>query len=232
MGILYIVATPIGNLEDITLRALRVLKEVDVIACEDTRHTLRLLSHYKIEKRLIATHSHNEKASSEGIVKLLEEGLNVAFVSDAGTPAISDPGSILVSKVRQRGFEVVPIGGISAVTTLLSVSGAVGKSFTFEGFLPLKPKKRSLRLTELLNRNESFVLYESPFRIVKLLEEICVIDSKRRVVVGREISKIYEEFVEGSAQEVASVFKSRTSIKGEFAICVASEVKEVSDDNP
>ncbi len=221
MGTLYIVATPIGNLEDITLRALRILKEVDVIACEDTRHTLRLLNHYEIEKKLIATHAHNEKNSALGIVKLLDEGLNVAFVSDAGTPTISDPGSILVSLVRKEGFDVVPIPGVSATTTLMSVAGLTGKTFTFEGFLPLKGQKRRNRLETLLKREEAFILYESPFRIVKLLEEIATIAPRRNVVIGREMTKMYEEFLEGKSEQLLAILSERPNIKGEFALCVA-----------
>lgn len=221
MGTLYIVATPIGNLEDITLRALRILKEVDVIACEDTRHTLRLLNHYKIEKKLIATHAHNEKNSAFGIVKLLKEGLNIAFVSDAGTPTVSDPGSILVSLVRKEGFDVVPIPGVSATTTLMSVAGLTGKTFTFEGFLPLKGQKRKNRLEELLKREEAFILYESPFRIIKLLEEIATMEPKRKVIIGREMTKIYEEFLEGRVEQLLATLSERPAIKGEFALCIA-----------
>lgn len=220
MATLYIVATPIGNLEDITLRALNVLKSVDIIACEDTRHTQKLLNKYEIHKRLIATHAHNEKSSASGIVGLLEEGNNIAFVSDAGTPAISDPGARLVSKVRSAGFDVVAIPGASAIITLISIAGFVGKTFTFEGFLPIKKGKRVKRLTTLIERDEAFVIYESPFRALKTLKEISEIDENRIVVVARELTKAHEEVLRDNVIEIINDFESRPSIKGEFAICV------------
>ena len=168
MSTLFVTATPIGNLEDITLRAINTLKKVDVIACEDTRHTQIMLNHLEITgKRLIACHAHNEEESAKGIVKLLDSGLDVAYVSDAGTPGISDPGSRLVREVRNSGHNVVPIPGVSASSTLISVAALNGKTFTFEGFLSPKSGRRKNRLTELLNRNEAFIIYESPFRIVK-----------------------------------------------------------------
>ncbi len=220
MSTLYIVATPIGNLEDVTYRAISTLKEVDIIACEDTRITSRLLQHYGIQKRLIATHAHNEKASAMGIVKLLEEGNSIAFVSDAGTPGISDPGAHLVELVRSSGFSVVPIPGVSAVATAVSVAGLMGKSFTFEGFVSVKPGKRTKRLRELIDRDEAFFLYESPFRLLKLLNAILEIEATRLVMVGREMTKTFEEYVKGTALEVFALFNERDSIKGECVICV------------
>ena len=222
MGTLFMVAAPIGNLEDITLRALATLREVDVIACEDTRHTQRLLTHFDIHKRLIACHAHNEAASASGIVKLLAEDNDVAYVSDAGTPGISDPGARLVNTVRAAGHAVVPIPGVSALATLVSASGFVGKSFLFEGFLSPRAGRRRARLQQLLERDEAFILYESPFRAVKLLEDLATLAPQRRLTVGREMTKTFEEFVEGSAAEVAELFAKRQSIKGEFAICVSS----------
>src|SRR5690554_2357966 len=226
MGNLYMVATPIGNLEDITLRALQTLRDVDVIACEDTRHTQRLLNHYDIHKRLIACHAHNERSSAAGIVKLLSEGSSVAFVSDAGTPGISDPGARVVQAVRAAGYSIVPIPGVSALATLVSVSGFTGKTFTFEGFLSPKSGRRKSRLQQLLERNEAFILYESPFRIVKLLAELSELAPDRSVLIGRELTKAYEELVEGRAQEVALNFSSRDSIKGEFVLCVSASDKD------
>jgi len=220
------VATPIGNLEDITLRALQTLRDVDVIACEDTRHTQRLLNHYDIHKRLIACHAHNERSSAAGIVKLLSEGSSVAFVSDAGTPGISDPGARVVQAVRAAGYSIVPIPGVSALATLVSVSGFTGKTFTFEGFLSPKSGRRKSRLQQLLERNEAFILYESPFRIVKLLAELSELAPDRSVLIGRELTKAYEELVEGRAQEVALNFSSRDSIKGEFVLCVSASDKD------
>ncbi len=220
MSTLYIIATPIGNLEDITYRAVSTLQAVDVIACEDTRVTIRLLQHYGIQKRLIATHAHNEKASAAGIVKLLEEGNDVAFVSDAGTPGISDPGAHLVEAVRGAGLSVIPIPGVSAVATAVSVAGLMGKTFTFEGFVSVKSGKRTKRLQELISRDEAFFLYESPFRLLKLLSAIVEIDPTRIIMVGREMTKTFEEFVKGTSSKVFSIFSERDSIKGECVVCV------------
>ncbi len=225
------VATPIGNLEDITYRAVQTLKNVDVIACEDTRHTQQLLNHFEISKRLITCHAHNEINSAKGIVELLGSGLDVAFVSDAGTPGISDPGARVVTAVRQAGFPVVPIPGPSAVATLVSVAGFVGKSFTFEGFLSPRKGRRTKRLAQLLQRDEAFILYESPFRIIKTLEEIAALDATRTLVAGREMTKKFEEFLQGTAAEVASTLAGRDAVKGEFAVLVAPKQTGESDDN-
>lgn len=223
MSTLYIVATPIGNLQDITYRAVKTLSEVDIIACEDTRVTQRLLTHYDIHKRLIATHAHNEKASARGIIELLREGSTIAFVSDAGTPGISDPGSLLVEQVRAAGFSVIPIPGVSAVITSVSVAGIAGKSFTFEGFLPVKSGKRDARLRELLDRSEAFILYESPYRLLKVLAALAALEPERKVMVAREITKIHEEFVAAKTVQVLEEFSSRQSIKGECVLLVYPE---------
>ncbi len=231
MGTLYIVATPIGNLDDITMRAVQTLRDADIIACEDTRVTLRLLQHYGIQKRMIATHAHNEINSANGIIKLLEEGNSVAFVSDAGTPGVSDPGAHLVELVRQEGFSVVPIPGVSAAITAVSVAGLMGKSFTFEGFMSVKGGKRKKRLQQLLERDEAFIVYESPFRLLKLLTALVELESERIVMVAREMTKTYEEYVKGTAQEVLSIFSERPSIKGECVVCIypkKSNQKELS----
>ena len=218
MSKLYIVATPIGNLDDITLRAINTLREADVIACEDTRHTQTLLTHLGITgKRLIACHAHNEAASSQGIVGLLGQGLSVAYCSDAGTPGVSDPGSRLVRVVREAGFDVVPIPGASASVTLISASGLAGKTFTFEGFLSPKSGRRKSRLKELLAREEAFIIYESPFRILKTLSELRDLDDSRRLVLGREMTKAFEQFICGTPSEVISELKV---VKGEFALVV------------
>ena len=224
MSNLYIVATPIGNLDDITLRAIRTLREADVIACEDTRHTQTLLTHLEITgKRLIACHAHNEAASSQGIIGLLAQGLSVAYCSDAGTPGVSDPGSLLVRAVREAGFTVVPIPGASASVTLISASGLNGKTFTFEGFLSPKSGRRKSRLKELLSREEAFIIYESPFRILKTLGEIRDLDDSRHLVLGREMTKTFEQFIYGTASEVVSQLKV---VKGEFALVVLPPDKE------
>lgn len=229
MSILYIVATPIGNLDDITVRAIKTLKEADVIACEDTRHTQNLLNHLEITgKRTIACHAHNEASSSQGIINLMEQGLSVAYCSDAGTPGVSDPGSRLVRAVREAGFTVVPVPGASASVTLISASGLSGKTFTFEGFLSPKSGRRRNRLKELLDREEAFIVYESPFRILKTLEEIKNLDDTRQIVLGREMTKAFEQFICGTASEVISQLKV---VKGEFAFCVLPPTKAVLDDN-
>lgn len=219
MSKLYIVATPIGNLEDITLRALRVLREVDVIACEDTRHTNMLLSHYDIKKRLIATHSYNEKESSKGILSLLDEGNDIAYCSDAGTPGVSDPGELLVDYIRENSeHEIVPVPGVSAFTTLVSASGRVGKAFTFEGFLSPKSGRRKKRLSELISRNEAFIIYESPFRVVKTLKEAKEIEPGLVCVMGREMTKQFEEIKKMDIASLISYLEAKSTIKGEFAI--------------
>lgn len=229
MSTLYIVATPIGNLEDMTLRGIKTLKEAAVIACEDTRHTQNLLNHLDITgKRLIACHAHNEAASSQGIINLLEQGLDVAYCSDAGTPGVSDPGSRLVRAVREAGFTVVPIPGASASVTLISASGLSGKTFTFEGFLSPKSGRRKTRLKELLEREEAFIVYESPFRILKTLEELKALDDTRQIVLGREMTKAFEQFICGTASEVISRLKV---VKGEFAFCVLPPEKHRNDDS-
>lgn len=229
MSTLYIVATPIGNLEDITYRAIKVLSSVDIIACEDTRHTQLLLSHYDIHKRLIACHAHNEEESAKGIIELLDSGNDIAYCSDAGTPGVSDPGSRLVERVRfSSSHSIVPIPGASASVTLISAAGNVGRTFTFEGFLSPKKGRRAKRLNELISRGECFIIYESPFRVLKTLEEIADIDGSCRIVFGRELTKAYEEIFSGTAEEAVASLKSRPAIKGEFAIAVAPGV---NDDN-
>ncbi len=225
------VATPIGNLGDITLRALETLKEVDLIACEDTRHTQKLLTHYDIHKRLIATHAHNELASAQGIIQMLSEGLNIAFVSDAGTPGISDPGSRLVQEVRQAGFPIIPIPGPSALSALVSVAALSKKSFFFEGFLSPKASRRKQRLAALLATKEAFVVYESPFRILKLLKDLEELESSRRLLMGREMTKMHQEYVEGSAATLLQLLGQRESVKGEFSLLIYPPDAEKEDDN-
>ncbi len=215
------VATPIGNLEDITLRALNVLKSVDIIACEDTRHTQLLLAHYDIQKRLIACHSYNEEESGKGIIALLDEGKNIAYCSDAGTPGISDPGSRLSEMVRAESeHTVVPIPGASAFVSLISAAGRIGKTFTFEGFLSPKKGRRLRRLEELVAAGNTFVIYESPFRVLKTMEEIASFPLVKRVVVGRELTKAHEEINVGTPDDILSLYRSRQSIKGEFVLLV------------
>ncbi len=229
MGVLYVVATPIGHLGDITLRALETLKAVDIIAAEDTRHTLQLLNAHSIVKRLISCRAANEAASADGIVKLLGEGKNVAYCTDAGTPGLSDPGAVLVAAVRAAGFSVVPIPGASAFASLVSVGGFGGRTVTFDGFLSVKSGKRQRRVDELLSRGEAFVLYESPFRIVKLLQAIADTEPGRKLVVAREMTKSHEEFLSGTALAVLNDLKARPIIKGEFAVLVSGIVSDEDD---
>ncbi|MEE0886422.1 MAG: 16S rRNA (cytidine(1402)-2'-O)-methyltransferase [Treponema sp.] len=232
MSTLYIVGTPIGNLGDITYRAVETLKNVDVVAAEDTRHTLQLLTHLEIRKPLISCRAQNEEFAAQKIIQLMDEGKNIAFASDAGTPGISDPGAVLAGLVRKAGHSVVPIPGPSAFATLVSVAGAGGKTLIFEGFLSPKPGKRRSRLKELLSTEDAIVLYESPFRIVKLLTDIADIDNNRRVVVGRELTKLHEEIIEGTAAELRDDFTSRASIKGEFAVFISGVKKvQLSDES-
>lgn len=222
MSELYIVGTPIGNLGDITFRALETFKSVDVIAAEDTRHTLQLLTHFEIQKPLISCRAQNEEFASEKIIKLLDEGQTVAYASDAGTPGISDPGAILAENARKAGHKVVPIPGASAFATLASVAGAGGKTLIFEGFLSPKPGRRKSRLRELMESGAAVIVYESPFRIVKLLADIADIDDNRRIVVGRELTKLHEEITDGTAKSVFEDYSARTKILGEFAVFIAS----------
>ena len=217
------VATPIGNLKDISFRALETFQEADFIACEDTRHTLGLLTHYEISKPLISCRAVNEAAASEKIVNLLDEGKKIAYASDAGTPAISDPGSILVRTAREAGHTIIPIPGASAFGAIMSIAGTYDKTVVFEGFLSPKAGKRKRRLQELFDFGAGFVLYESPYRIVKLLADIAEIDSNRELIVGRELTKLHEEIIKGPASEVLQNFEKRPSIKGEFSVFVTGK---------
>ena len=220
MGKLYIVATPIGNLGDITLRALETLKGADAIACEDTRHTLKLLNHFEIRKPLLSCHANDEARGADRILGLLAQDKTVAYCSDAGTPGLSDPGSLLVRRAREAGHLVSPLPGPSAFAALVSVAGMGGRSFLFDGFPSPKAGKRRTRLKELMAREESFVLYESPHRIIALMEGIALIDPARRLCVGREMTKIYEEFITGTASEVLEQLKGKGEVRGEFAVLV------------
>ena len=232
MSILYIVGTPIGNLGDITYRAVETLRSVDVIAAEDTRHTLQLLNHLEISKPLVSCRSQNEAIASKKIIKMLDEGQNVAYASDAGTPGISDPGAVLAGEVRQAGHTVGPIPGPSAFASLVSVAGAGGKTLIFEGFLSPKPGRRRSRLRELLATGDAVVLYESPFRVVKLLTDIADIEAERRVVIGRELTKLHEEIIEGTAAEMRDDFSARAKVQGEFAIFISGIKKaQLSEEN-
>ncbi len=218
-GILYVVSTPIGNLEDITLRALRVLKEVHTIAAEDTRHTRKLLTHYGISARLTSYFEHNEVRKAGVILKIIEGGGDVALVSDAGTPGISDPGYRLVSCALKAGVRVQSVPGPSAFTSALSVSGFPIDSFTFKGFIPQPGGKRKSFLKELSGAGTTYVMYESSRRILKTLKDISEILPEAEVAVSREITKINEEFLKGSAAELLASIGDRT-IKGEIVLII------------
>ncbi len=241
MPVLYIVGTPIGNLDDITFRAVETFRKVQVVAAEDTRHTLELLnalerkgllSHNDIKKQMISCRSQNEDKAAEKIIECLQNGNDVAYASDAGTPGISDPGAVLVNLVRKAGFSVSAVPGASAFAALVSVAGPGGKTLIFEGFLSPSPGKRRKRLRELLATGDAVVLYESPFRIVKLLSDISDIDNNRRIVIGRELTKLHEEIIEGTAESLYEDFSGRDSIKGEFAIFISGTKKvQLSDES-
>lgn len=228
MAELYIVGTPIGNLGDITLRAIETLKTVDTIACEDTRHTLKLLNHLGIRKSLLSCHANDEARAAARIVSLLADGKSVAYCTDAGTPGLSDPGAVLVRMVRAAGYRVVPIPGASALATLLSIAGVGGRSVLFDGFTSPKAGKRKARLAVLLEREEAFVLYESPFRIMRLLADLAELAPERLVCVGRELTKIHEEIIFGCASEVAA---QPIVEKGEFAVLVAGTSTKLSEES-
>lgn len=201
-GTLYIVATPIGNLEDITLRALRVLKEADLIACEDTRHTRKLLSHFQISKPTVSYHEHNEHERAGELIRKLEGGMNVALVSDAGTPLISDPGFRVVNDAIARGISVVPIPGPSAVIAALSASALPTTEFAFVGFLPARRAARRARLEQLANLEMTLVFYEAPHRIKETLEDARAALGERECVIARELTKLHEEFVRAPLAEI------------------------------
>jgi 16S rRNA (cytidine1402-2'-O)-methyltransferase len=218
---LYLVATPIGNLEDITFRALRVLKEVDVIACEDTRQTQKLLNHYAIATRTTSYHEHNEMTRSAELVKDMQEGASVALVTDAGMPGISDPGYRLISLAIRHHVPVVPVPGASAFLAALVASGLPTDTFRFNGFLPAKRGERRAVLETIKNSPRTQVFYEAPHRIVEALEDVCeVLGNSRPVVVAREVTKLHEEFLRGHAVEVLENLKARETVKGEITLLI------------
>ena len=223
-GTLYLVATPIGNLEDITLRALRTLKECDVIAAEDTRHTGQLLKHFQISKPLLSYFQFNEAKRSEEIIERLRRGEKVALVTDAGSPGISDPGERVVKAVIAAGLRVEPLPGASAVVTALTASGLSTEEFHFVGFLPHKSGQRRTQLERLKTVPGTLVLYESPYRVGKLLGELRDIMPERRVVLARELTKKFEEFLRGTPAELVGQIGSR-ALKGEFVVLVEGPEK-------
>jgi 16S rRNA (cytidine1402-2'-O)-methyltransferase len=219
---LYLVGTPIGNLEDITLRALRVLREVDLIACEDTRHTQKLLNHYSIVSRVTSYHEHNEFARAKDLVRQLEQGKRIALVTDAGMPGISDPGFRLISLALEHRIPVVPIPGPSAFLTALTGGGLPADTFRYHGFLPSKRGQRRQILESIKSSEDTEVFYEAPHRLKESVEDIAeVLGANRQVVIARELTKIHEEFLRGTAGELLNALIARTEIKGEITLLVA-----------
>lgn len=228
-GKLYIVSTPIGNLEDMTFRAVRTLKEVDIIACEDTRITKKLLSHLNISKPLQSYHEHNEESKSREIVDELSAGKNIALVSDAGTPAISDPGYRLVKLASENRIEVLTIPGPSAAISAISVSGLPTSGFIFMGFLPKTAKKKNDTLEKIKHYPQTTVFYESPLRVLKTLGAILQVFGDRHCSVSRELTKIYEETIRGKLSEVIGILELKDKIKGEFTIVVEGLHPDLSE---
>ncbi|MDJ0666219.1 MAG: 16S rRNA (cytidine(1402)-2'-O)-methyltransferase [Desulfobacterales bacterium] len=220
-GGLYVVATPIGHHDDITLRALNVLRTVDCIAAEDTRLTGRLLAHHGIQAHLISYHEHNEHQRTPLLLARLQDGQRVALVSDAGTPSLSDPGFILVREAAAAGLRICPVPGPSAALAALSVSGLATDAFIFLGFPPRKPRRREQHLRALQNEPRTLIWYESPRRLAGLLEALLKVMGDRAAVVGREMTKRYEEFLRGSVSQLAARVKARPEIKGEITLLVA-----------
>jgi 16S rRNA (cytidine1402-2'-O)-methyltransferase len=218
-GTLYVVATPIGNLEDITLRALRILKEVALIACEDTRRTRTLLSHFGVHVPVTSYFEHNKRVKGAVLLRALREGKSVALVTDAGTPGISDPGFLLVKEARAAGIPVTPVPGPSAVIAALSAAGVPADRFVFEGFLPVKPGRRLNRLRALRELETTVVCYESPHRILATLDAIGEVFGEAPLVVGRELTKQFEEIVEGTAGALRERFAQGTA-RGEFTVVI------------
>jgi 16S rRNA (cytidine1402-2'-O)-methyltransferase len=220
-GCLYVVATPIGHLEDITLRAVRTLREVDLIAAEDTRHTRKLLAAHGIENQLISYHEHNEQQRTAELIRRLEQGTRIALVSDAGTPTVSDPGYRLVAAAADRQIPIVPIPGVSAATAALSVAGLATDSFTFAGFPPRKKARRLTQLRQLAAVPHTLIFYQSPRRLPAFLAELKEVLGDRPAVLAREITKIYEEFLRGTLTRIIEQLEGRPEVKGECTLLVA-----------
>ena len=221
-GKLYMVATPIGNLDDITIRAIKVLNDVDIIAAEDTRHTLKLLNHLNIKKNLISYYKETEKIKSPILIEKLLEGKNIALVSDAGTPGISDPGEEIVKNAIENNIEIIPIPGASAFVNAMICSGLSTREFTFVGFLPTNNKEKKDKLEELKNENRTLIFYEAPHKIKNTLENMLEIFGNRKIVLARELTKIHEEFIRNN---ISNILDNIDEIKGEFVILVEGTEK-------
>jgi 16S rRNA (cytidine1402-2'-O)-methyltransferase len=231
-GSLFLVATPIGNLEDITFRAVRTLKEVDLIACEDTRHTRRLLDHYGIEKPTVSYHDHNEHGRASSLVDRMVAGSSVALVSDAGTPLINDPGYRLVTSAVSAGVRVIPIPGPSAIATALTASGLPTDAFYFGGFVPQKRAARRKLLESLADLDCALVFYEAPHRILETLEDMDHVYGAREVVLARELTKLHEEFIRGTALALFRTLEERGTPKGEMTLVIGKPLPKPVDEGP
>ena len=221
-GKIYLVATPIGNLEDITLRAINCLKEVDIIACEDTRHTLKLLNHLKIKKKLISYHRHNENFKTSMLMDLLLEEKNIALVSDAGTPAICDPGEEIIKEAIKNNIEIIPIPGACALINALIASGMNTMEFAFYGFLPLNKKNRQDKLEHIKNETKTVIIYEAPHKLISTLKDIQIIrGNDTNIVLAKELTKIHEKFIRGNIKEIID---DLNEVKGEFIIIIEANL--------
>jgi len=225
-GILYVVATPIGNLEDISQRALNILAEVDLVLCEDTRHWRKLAERYNLSTRCKSYHEHNEKGRTSEVLGLLEQGQSLALVSDAGTPCINDPGYSVVNQAREQGFEVSPIPGPSALIAAVSASGLPLHEFQFLGFVPVKSGKRATFLKQALDSGMTTVVYESPYRVLKTLEVLATESPERTLFLARELTKKFEETLRASAAEIFENMRNRPTIKGEFVIVISGKSRK------
>ena len=231
-GVLYLVATPIGNLEDITYRAVRVLSEADLIACEDTRQTRKLLDHYGITKPTVSYHEHNEAERAEDLAARLRGGASIALVTDAGMPLVSDPGYRLVRAALDSGIAVTPIPGASAALTALAASGLPTDAFHFGGFLPHKPGQRLKALEAIADEPATVIFYEAPHRILETLEAVEKVFGGRPIVVARELTKLHEEFLRGTAAEIRATLAARDSVKGEITLLIGKALEPEPDDTP
>lgn len=220
-GTLYIVSTPIGNLEDITQRALRILRAVDVVACEDTRHTRKLLNHFGIDAKTISYHEHNEAERADELCALLSAGQDVAVVSDAGTPLVSDPGFRIVKAAIEKGLNVIPIPGAAAFVAAMSASGLAADQFLFAGFLPARSSPRKARFEELRTLNTTLIFYEAPHRIAAALRDAADVLGNRPAVIARELTKLHEEFVRGTLAELAETFSDPNKARGEIVLMIS-----------
>lgn len=224
-GTLYVIATPLGNLDDLSPRAAELLATVDRIACEDTRRTSRLLARHRITTAMVSCHKHNEQDRIEQLLGMISDGSDIALVSDGGTPAISDPGAYLVDQAHSRGLKVVPVPGPSAVTTLLSAAGLPADRYVFDGFLPHRGGERRRRLRELSREPRTLVLFETPHRILDTLADMDSILGDRLIVLGRELTKVHEQILRGTAAELGAALNS-SAVKGEFCLAIAPAGKD------